>query len=96
MNITHEDEIAERKKLEKTTRFIDQEIKESEERLDRGFDDYNFDDDYQDDFMKAALKEKFNQRIKNLKMVRRKTILCKSGFCGRWKFDKGCFLFAEK
>ena len=96
MNITHEDEIAERKKLEKTTRFIDQEIKESEERLERGFDDYNFDDDYQDDFMKAALKEKFNQRIKNLKMVRRKTILCKSGFCRRWQFNEGCFLFAEK
>ena len=80
MNITHEDETQELKKLNKTQRFIDNEIKESEERLERGFEDYDF-DDYADDFMKAALKEKFNQRIKNLKMVRRKTIFRKSRFC---------------
>lgn len=84
MNITHDDEIAEKKKLQKTQRFIDNEIRESEERLERGFEDYDF-DDYTDDFMKAALKEKFNQRIKNLKMVRRKTIFCKSRFCRRWR-----------
>ena len=69
MNIKHEEEVLERKKLKVTQNYIDKEIKESEERLERGFDDYDF-DDYADDFMKAALRERFNQRIKNLKMVR--------------------------
>ena len=79
MNITHEDETQELKKLNKTQRFIDNEIKESEERLERGFEDYDF-DDYADDFMKAALKEKFNQRIKNLKMVRQKPYFARVDF----------------
>ncbi|MBQ8299002.1 MAG: AAA family ATPase [Clostridia bacterium] len=79
MNITHEDETKELQKLNKTQRFIDNEIKESEERLERGFEDYDF-DDYADDFMKAALKEKFNQRIKNLKMVRQKPYFARVDF----------------
>ncbi len=83
MNIAHEDEIVEQKKLKKTQQYIQKEIKESEARIERGFEDYDF-DDYTDDFMKAALKEKFSQRIKNLKMVKRKTIFCKSRFCGGW------------
>ncbi len=70
MNISREDEAQELAKLKKTQGFIEREITESEERLERGFEDYDF-DDYADDFMKAALREKFNQRIKNLKMVRR-------------------------
>lgn len=79
MNITHDDETQELKKLNKTQDFIDNEIKESEERLERGFEDYDF-DDYADDFMKAALKEKFNQRIKNLKMVRNKPYFARVDF----------------
>lgn len=79
MNITHDDETKELQKLNKTQRFIDNEIKESEERLERGFEDYDF-DDYADDFMKAALKEKFNQRIKNLKMVRQKPYFARVDF----------------
>ena len=69
MNIRQDEEVLERKKLKVTQDYIDKEIKESKERLERGFDDYDF-DDYADDYMKAALREKFNQRIKNLKMVR--------------------------
>lgn len=92
MNLTQQDELMEKQKLKKTQDFIDKEIQESEDRLERGFEDYDF-DDYADDFMKAALREKFNQRIKNLKMVRRKPIFCKSRFCRRWLKNKGCFLF---
>lgn len=69
MNINREEENIERTKLQVTQNYIDKEIKESEERLERGFDDYDF-DDYADDYMKATLRERFNQRIKNLKMVR--------------------------
>lgn len=79
MNIAHDDEILERKKLTKTQKYIDKEIKESEERLERGFEDYDF-DDYADDFMKAALKERFNQRIKNLKMVRQSPYFARVDF----------------
>ena len=70
MNLSSKEELIEQQKFKKTQNFIDNEIKESEERLERGFEDYDF-DDYADDFMKAALRERFNQRIKNLKMVRR-------------------------
>ena len=69
MNINPEEEKVERNKLKVTQNYIDKEIKESIDRIERGFEDYDF-DDYADDFMKAALREKFNQRIKNLKMVR--------------------------
>lgn len=79
MNITREDEKNEEQKLEKTQKYIDNEIKESEERLERGFEDYDF-DDYADDFMKAALREKFSQRIKNLKMVRQKPYFARVDF----------------
>lgn len=79
MNITQEDEKNEKQKLNKTQKFIDKEIKESEERLERGFEDYDF-DDYADDFMKAALREKFSQRIKNLKMVRQKPYFARVDF----------------
>lgn len=79
MNITQEDEKNEEQKLVKTQKYIDNEIKESEERLERGFEDYDF-DDYADDFMKAALREKFNQRIKNLKMVRQKPYFARVDF----------------
>lgn len=79
MNITQEDERNEEQKLVKTQKYIDNEIKESEERLERGFEDYDF-DDYADDFMKAALREKFSQRIKNLKMVRQKPYFARVDF----------------
>lgn len=79
MNLSHDDEIAEIKKLEKTKNFIEKEIKESEERLERGFEDYDF-DDYADDYMKAALREKFNQRIKNLKMVKQSPYFARVDF----------------
>ena len=63
MNIKPEEEKEELKKLKVTRGYIDREIKESEERIERGFEDYDF-DDYADDWMKAALRERFNQRIK--------------------------------
>lgn len=79
MNISHDDELQERKKLKRTQSYIDKEIKESEERLERGFEDYDF-DDYADDFMKAALRDKFTSRIKNLKKVKDKPYFARVDF----------------
>lgn len=79
MNIAKEDEEKELKKLETTQKYIDKEIIESEQRIERGFEDYDF-DDYADDYMKSALKERFNQRIKNLKMVRNKPYFARVDF----------------
>lgn len=79
MNIMLEDEKAELEKLRKTQDYMLKEIKESEERLERGFEDYDF-DDYADDFMKAALRDKFTSRIKNLKMVQNKPYFARVDF----------------
>ncbi len=69
MKYGKEEYLREEQKLKKTRKYIEAEIKESEERLERGFEDYDF-DDYADDYMKAALKDKFTQRIKNLQKVK--------------------------
>ncbi len=79
MNINSDDEKAELEKLKKTQNYMTKEIKESEERLERGFEDYDF-DDYADDFMKAALRDKFTSRIKNLKMVKNKPYFARVDF----------------
>ena len=94
MNITREDEKNEEQKLEKTQRYIDNEIKESEERLERGFEDYDF-DDYADDFMKAALREKFSQRIKNLKMVRQKPYFARVDFVENGETARDAFYLGK-
>lgn len=94
MNITREDEKNEEQKLEKTQRYIDKEIKESEERLERGFEDYDF-DDYADDFMKAALREKFSQRIKNLKMVRQKPYFARVDFVENGETARDAFYLGK-
>lgn len=79
MNYSLNDEITEKEKLKRTKQYIDKEIKESEERLERGFEDYDF-DDYADDYMKAALRDKFTSRIKNLKKVRNKPYFARVDF----------------
>ena len=94
MNITHEDETQELKKLNKTQRFIDNEIKESEERLERGFEDYDF-DDYADDFMKAALRDKFTSRIKNLKMVKNKPYFARVDFIEKGETKRDAFYLGK-
>lgn len=94
MNIKQEEEKFERKKLKVTQNYIDKEIKESEERLERGFDDYDF-DDYADDFMKAALREKFNQRIKNLKMVRHSPYFARVDFVEDGSDNKDAFYLGK-
>lgn len=94
MNITREDEKNEEQKLEKTQKYIDNEIKESEERLERGFEDYDF-DDYADDFMKAALREKFSQRIKNLKMVRQKPYFARVDFVENGETARDAFYLGK-
>lgn len=94
MNITREDEKNEEQKLEKTQKYIDNEIKESEERLERGFEDYDF-DDYADDFMKAALREKFSQRIKNLKMVRQKPYFARVDFVENGETTRDAFYLGK-
>jgi DNA helicase-2/ATP-dependent DNA helicase PcrA len=68
MDAKEKEFLTEKQKLKNTKWYIDREVKESEDRLEKGFDDYTF-DDYADDFMKAALRHKFEQRIKTLKMI---------------------------
>ncbi len=68
--IKKEDMIFEEKKLQKTRRLIDEEVKKSEDRLLEGFEEFDYDDDYKDEFMKAALIDRYKQRIRNLKQIR--------------------------
>lgn len=79
MNVKQEEYLREKQKLDKTRKYITDEIKDSEERLERGFEDYDF-DDYSDDYMKAALKDRFTQRIKNLKMIKPKPYFARVDF----------------
>ncbi len=94
MNIAKEDEEKELKKLETTQKYIDKEIIESEQRIERGFEDYDF-DDYADDYMKSALKERFNQRIKNLKMVRNKPYFARVDFVEEGESKRGAFYLGK-
>ena len=70
IKISSEERIEEEKKLTKTRKLIDEEVKKSEDRLAEGFEEYDFDDDYKDEFMKATLIERYKQRIRNLKTIR--------------------------
>lgn len=79
MSYSEEEYLREKQKLKKTRQYIETEIKESEERLERGFEDYDF-DDYADDYMKTALKDKFTQRIKNLQKVKDKPYFARVDF----------------
>lgn len=94
MNISPDDEKKELHKLKKTQNYITKEIKESEERLERGFEDYDF-DDYADDFMKAALKDKFTQRIKNLKMVINKPYFARVDFIEKGDIKRDAFYLGK-
>ena len=94
MNIAKEDEEKELKKLEITQKYIDKEIIESEQRIERGFEDYDF-DDYADDYMKSALKERFNQRIKNLKMVRNKPYFARVDFVEEGESKRDAFYLGK-
>ena len=94
MNISPEDEKKELHKLKKTQNYITKEIKESEERLERGFEDYDF-DDYADDFMKAALRDKFTQRIKNLKMVINKPYFARVDFIEKGDVKRDAFYLGK-
>lgn len=94
MNISPDDEKNELLKLKKTQNYITKEIKESEERLERGFEDYDF-DDYADDFMKAALRDKFTQRIKNLKMVINKPYFARVDFIEKGDIKRDAFYLGK-
>lgn len=94
MNISPDDEKKELHKLKKTRNYITKEIKESEERLERGFEDYDF-DDYADDFMKAALRDKFTQRIKNLKMVINKPYFARVDFIEKGDIKRDAFYLGK-
>lgn len=94
MNISPDDEKNELQKLKKTQNYITKEIKESEERLERGFEDYDF-DDYADDFMKAALRDKFTQRIKNLKMVTNKPYFARVDFIEKGETKRDAFYLGK-
>lgn len=94
MNISHDDAISEKKKLKRTKDYIDKEVKESEERLERGFEDYDF-DDYADDYMKAALREKFTSRIKNLKKVRNKPYFARVDFIEKGETKRDAFYLGK-
>lgn len=94
MNISPDDEKNELLKLKRTQNYITKEIKESEERLERGFEDYDF-DDYADDFMKAALRDKFTQRIKNLKMVINKPYFARVDFIEKGDIKRDAFYLGK-
>lgn len=94
MNISPDDEKNELQKLKKTQNYITKEIEESEERLERGFEDYDF-DDYADDFMKAALRDKFTQRIKNLKMVTNKPYFARVDFIEKGETKRDAFYLGK-
>lgn len=94
MNIKPDDEKQELKKLKKTQSFIAEEIKDSEERLERGFEDYDF-DDYADDYMKAALREKFTSRIKNLKKVQNKPYFARVDFIEKGEEKRDAFYLGK-
>lgn len=94
MSINDEEYLEEKQKLKKTLKYINSEIKESENRIERGFEDYNF-DDYSDDYMKAALKERFNQRIKNLKMIKPKPYFARVDFVENGSDKRDAFYFGK-
>ena len=94
MNISPDDEKKELHKLKKTQNYITKEIKESEERLERGFEDYDF-HDYADYFMKAALRDKFTQRIKNLKMVINKPYFARVDFIEKGDIKRDAFYLGK-
>ena len=54
MNLKEDEYLREQQKLKKTKEYIEREVKESENRLERGFDDYDF-DDYNEHFGAAAV-----------------------------------------
>ncbi len=70
MSVNNEELLIEQQKLKKTRRLIDEEVKKSEDRLLEGFEEFDYDDDYKDEFMKAALIDRYKQRIRNLKNIR--------------------------
>lgn len=94
MSVSHEDEKFEKAKLRKTQNYIEKEIRESNERLERGFEDYDF-DDYADDFMKAALREKFTDRIRNLKMVKNKPYFARVDFVENGESSRDAFYLGK-
>lgn len=79
MAIEKEEYLREDQKLKKTRKHIDEEIKKSIARLEEGFEEYDF-DDYSDDYMKAALTDRYKQRIKNLTMIRPKPYFARVDF----------------
>lgn len=94
MNYSLNDEKTEKDKLKRTKYYIDKEVKESEERLERGFEDYDF-DDYADDYMKAALRDKFTSRIKNLKKVRNKPYFARVDFIEKGESKRDAFYLGK-
>jgi len=79
MAIEKEEYLREEQKLKKTREHIDDEIEKSIKRLEEGFEDYDF-DDYSDDYMKAALTDRYKQRIRNLTMIRPKPYFARVDF----------------
>ena len=94
MSYSEEEYLREKQKLKKTRQYIETEIKESEERLERGFEDYDF-DDYADDYMKTALKDKFTQRIKNLQKVKDKPYFARVDFVEDGPTNREAFYFGK-
>lgn len=79
MAIEKEEYLREQQKLKKTREHIDDEIEKSIKRLEEGFEEYDF-DDYSDDYMKAALTDRYKQRIRNLNLIRPKPYFARVDF----------------
>jgi len=96
MQISSEEKVFEEQKLKKTRKLIDDEVKKSEDKLLEGFEEYDYDDEYKDDFMKAALIERYQQRIRNLKAIRPNPYFARVDFIEEGSTKKDAFYLGKE
>ncbi len=94
MEIKKEEYLQEEQHLKKTRKHIDAEIKKSLARLEEGFEEYDF-DDYSDDYMKAALTDRYKQRIKNLEKIRPNPYFARVDFVEAGTEKRDAFYFGK-
>lgn len=94
MAIEKEEYLREEQKLKKTREQIDDEIEKSVKRLEEGFEEYDF-DDYSDDYMKAALTDRYKQRIRNLTLIRPKPYFARVDFVEKGTEKRDAFYLGK-
>ncbi len=96
MAISKEDRVLEEQKLKKTRDLIDHEVKKGEERLKEGFAEFDYDDDYKDEFMKALLIDRYRQRIRNLKNARPNPYFARVDFVENGSTNRDAFYLGKE